>query len=217
MTAAPRSASTLLLSQTRTAGDEAILQNEPRGSNSQSVVSPRWLVVRGVFLKHLRARTVVFAESLHDPARDTAHDSCLAIRKSATLAKLVRRKCCETRFSADWHQACCRKRRRRARKARTCCSTLRGRARDDSFFSSSGYSEGTAETRQGLLRSSDSTRDTRNDNRNRGTVHTAGRWHEHFAGEITHHQLQALDANGTSAVVGRSPIGIREMTALTVD
>jgi hypothetical protein len=42
----------------------------------------------------------------------------------------------------------------------------------------------------------------------RGIVHSAGRGHERFAGEIPHHQVQALDANGTSALVGRVVVGI---------
>lgn len=85
---------------------------------------------------------------------------------------------------------------------------------DDSFFSTSGHSKGTPETREGLLRSSDGARDTRIDNRNRGIVHSFGRWQQHFAGQIPHHQVQALDANGTSDVVGRASIGIGNLHSM---
>ena len=52
------------------------------------------------------------------------------------------------------------------------------------------------------------------DNRNRGIVHSAGRGHESFAGEIPHHQVQALDANRIGALVGRALVGVGNLRPL---
>ena len=69
-------------------------------------------------------------------------------------------------------------------------------------------------TRQDILRSGDGTRGARNDNRNRGIVHSAGRGHKRFTGEIPYYQVQALDANSISALVGRAPVGIGDLRPL---
>ena len=75
-------------------------------------------------------------------------------------------------------------------------------------------SEDTAQTWQDSLRIGDGTRGARNDIRNRGIVHSAGRRHEPFVGEIPLHQVQALDANGTCALVVRALVGIGNLRPL---
>jgi len=38
--------------------------------------------------------------------------------------------------------------------------------------------------------------------------------HERFAGEILHHQVQAMDANGTTAMVGGALVGMGNLRPL---
>jgi hypothetical protein len=51
-------------------------------------------------------------------------------------------------------------------------------------------------------------------NRNRGIVHSAVRGHERIAEEVSHHQVQVLDADGISALVGRGLVGIGNLRPL---
>ena len=76
-----------------------------------------------------------------------------------------------------------------------------------SVISYSCCSANSPETRQGLLRPVYCARCLRDPGGRRRIVHPAGRRHEPVAGAITHQELQVVDANCVSAVVGGPFLG----------
>jgi len=97
--------------------------------------------------------------------------------------------------------------RHRAFESRCSCSD------DDSFIPGSCASQGSGETREGLLCAGDDACGDRNRNRTRGTVHLAVCW-ERLAGEMSHHEIQGLDANCIGALVGCALVGIGNLLPL---